>query len=166
MKKIETVIPKDQKFDAAICLGQVFSHLTTNKDLKTCFSGVCKMLRKNGVFVFSARNARKISEEYLNKLLLGHMVNEEKLQLLLLNYSTRHPRNRNVIIWRPIYLMKEKNRVDLQIKEHKLRWFHFSMLKKMLTENRFEIIATYSGPSREEFDENKHTDMWFVTTTK
>jgi ubiquinone/menaquinone biosynthesis C-methylase UbiE len=31
MKKLEKVIPKSQRFDAAICLGQVFSHLMTEQ---------------------------------------------------------------------------------------------------------------------------------------
>jgi len=94
------------------------------------------------------------------------MIMEEKLQLLLLFYNTRHPRNRNVIIWRPIYLMKESDKVDLQMREHKLRWFHFSRLKKMLIENGFKVTATYSGTTKGEFKEDKHAEMWFVTIAK
>lgn len=125
-----------------------------------------KILRRNGLLIFDARNARKIREEYLNKLFLDHIIMEEKLQLLLLGYNTRHSRNRNVIIWRPIYLMRENGKVDLQIREHKLRWFYFSRLKRMLTEKGFEVIATYSGTTKEEFKEDEHRTMWFVTTAK
>jgi 2-polyprenyl-3-methyl-5-hydroxy-6-metoxy-1,4-benzoquinol methylase len=166
MKKLEKVIPKGQRFDAAICLGQVFSHLMTDKDVQAFLNRLHEILKHNSLFVFSARNAKKINEEYLNKLRLDHMLNEEKLQLLVLTYNTRDSQNPNIIVWNPIYLMKQNNKVDLQIREHKLRWFEFSTLKKIMTENGFKIIATYSGPMKEKFKEDEHTDMWFVTTAK
>jgi 2-polyprenyl-3-methyl-5-hydroxy-6-metoxy-1,4-benzoquinol methylase len=166
MKKLEKVIPKGQRFDAAICLGQVFSHLMTDKDVQTFFSRLHKILKQNGLFVFSARNAKKINEEYLNKLRLDHMVNEGKLQLLVLAHNTRDSKNPKIIVWNPIYLLKENNKVDLQIREHKLRWFEFSTLKGIVKENGFEIIAVYSGRVKEKFKEDEHTDMLFVTTAK
>jgi ubiquinone/menaquinone biosynthesis C-methylase UbiE len=166
MRKLEKVVLKGQRFDAAICLGQVFSHLMTDKDVQAFFGRLHKILKQNGLFVFSARNAKKINEEYLNKLQLDHMLNEEKLQLVILAHNTRDSQNPNIILWNPIYLMKEKNKVDLQIREHKLRWFDFSKLKRIIKENGFEIIAAYSGPMKEKFKEDEHTDMWFVTTVK
>jgi ubiquinone/menaquinone biosynthesis C-methylase UbiE len=164
MKNIEKVILK--KFDAAICLGQAFSSLVTNKEIRIFFKELNKVLKRNGLFIFNARNAKKINEDYLNTIRLGHMLSEKKLQLLILECNTRHPKNRNVIVWRPIYLIKENDKVDLQLREHKLRWIYFSTLKKMLIESRFEIIATYSGVSGEKFCENEHTNMLFVTRTK
>jgi 2-polyprenyl-3-methyl-5-hydroxy-6-metoxy-1,4-benzoquinol methylase len=166
MKKLEKVISKRQRFDAAICLGQVFSHLMADKDVHALLNRLHKILRKNGLFVFSARNAKKINEEYLNRLLLDHMLNEKKLQLLILAQNTRDSQDPNIIVWNPIYLIKENNKVDLQIREHRLRWFEFSMLKRIVTENGFEIVATYSGSTKEKFNENEHTDIWFVTTAK
>jgi SAM-dependent methyltransferase len=166
MKKLEDTIPKGQRFDAAICLGQVFSHLMTDSDVHGFFKALRKILRKNGLFAFSARNAKRMSEEYLNKLLLNHMINEEKIQLLVLGYNSRDEQDPNILVWRPIYLLKENNKVDLQIREHKLRWFELSMLKKALMDNGFRTIRVYSGPNKEEFSEDKHTDMWFVTTAK
>ena len=166
MKKLEKVVPKGQRFDAAICLGQVFSHLMTNKDVQALLNELHKILKQNGLFVFSARNAKKINEECLNKLRLDHMINEEKLQLLVLTYNTRDLQDSNIIVWNPIYLIKQNSKVDLQIKEHKLRWFEFSTLKKIITENGFKIVAIYSGPMKEKFKEEEHTDMWFVTTIK
>jgi ubiquinone/menaquinone biosynthesis C-methylase UbiE len=164
MKKLEKVILKGQGFDAAICLGQVFSHFMTDKDLHAFLNRLHKILKQNGLFIFSARNAKKINEEYLNKLLLDHILNEEKLQLLMLAHNTRDSQNPNIIVWNPIYLIKQDSKVDLQIREHKLRWFEFSTLKKIMTENGFKIIATYSGPMKEKFNEDEHTDMWFLTT--
>jgi ubiquinone/menaquinone biosynthesis C-methylase UbiE len=166
MKKVDRVLPHDRKFDAAFCLGVAFSHLRTNKDVRTFLNGLRKTLRKGGLFVFDARNARKIGEEYLNKLLLEHIVTEDRLQLLFLGYNTRHPRSRSIIVWRPICLMNENGKVDLQIREHKLRWFRFSSLKKLLSENGFEAVGHYSGPTKEEFNEDNHSTMWFVTVTK
>jgi len=166
MKKLEKVIQKDQRFDAAICLGQVFYHLVTNKDVQAFLNRLHKILKQNGLFIFNARNAKKINEEYLNKLRLDHILNEEKLQLLMLAYNTRDLQDPNVMVWNPIYLIKENDKVDLQIREHRLRWFEFSTLKRIITENGFEIIATYSGPTKEKFNENEHTDMWFVTNAK
>ncbi len=166
MKNLGKAISKSEKFDAAICLGQVSSSLMTNRDVKAFFNGVHKILKKNGLLVFNARNAKKINEEYLNRLRLDHMVNEEKLQLLLLTYNTRDPQDPNIIVWRPIFLMKENNKVKLQIREHKLRWFEFSTLKKIITENHFETLATYSGPQKEKFDEDDHVNIWLVATAK
>jgi len=77
MEKLEKVVPKSQRFDAAICLGQVFYHLMTDKDVQAFLNGLHKIVKRNGLFVFSARNAKKINEEYLNKLRLDHMINEE-----------------------------------------------------------------------------------------
>jgi hypothetical protein len=62
--------------------------------------------------------------------------------------------------------MKENDKVDFQIREHKLRWIHFSTLKRMLTKDNFKIVSTYSGNAKEKFDEDKHANMWFVTTAK
>ena len=166
MKKLENIVPKSERFDAAICLGQAFSYLITNSDIHTFLYGLHKILKKNGLFIFNARNAKKINEEYLNKIRLEHMLVEEKLQLLVLAYNTRHSRNRNVIVWRPIYLMKENDKVDLQIREHKIRWIYFSMLKKMLIQSKFEILATYSGASGEKFNEDEHVNVWLVTRAK
>jgi 2-polyprenyl-3-methyl-5-hydroxy-6-metoxy-1,4-benzoquinol methylase len=166
MKKLEKVVPKGQRFDAAICLGQVFSHLMTNKDVRAFLNRLHKIMKQNGLFVFSARNAKKINEEYLNKLRLDHMINEEKLQLLVLTYNTRDLQDSNVIVWNPIYLIKQNSKVDLQIREHKLRWFEFSTLKKIITENGFKIVVVYSGLVKEKFKEDEHVDMWFVTTIK
>jgi len=166
MKKLEKVVPKGQRFDAAICLGQVFSHLMTNKDVQALLNRLHKILKQNGLFVFSARNAKKINEEYLNKLRLDHIINEEKLQLLILTYNIRDLQDSNIIVWNPIYLIKQNSKVDLQIREHKLRWFKFSTLKKIITEKGFKIVAIYSGPIKEKFKEEEHTDMWFVTTIK
>lgn len=166
MRKLNKVIQKDEKFDAAVCLGQTFSHLITNRDVRMFLNGLHNILRKRGLFVFNARNAKKISEEKLNKLILDHVIIEEKLQVLLLAYNSRSPRDRNVIIWRPIYLIKENDKVDLQIGEHKLRRFYFSLLKRMLIEEGFEVVATYSGNTKEEFREEEHETMWFVTTAR
>jgi len=43
--------------------------------------------------------------------------------------------------------------------------FEFLILKKVINENRFEIII-YLGPIKEKFMEEKHTDIWFVTIAK
>jgi ubiquinone/menaquinone biosynthesis C-methylase UbiE len=166
MRKLREIISKGNRFDAAICLGQAFSSLITNRDVDAFFSGLHKILRQNGLFVFGARNAKMINEDYLNRIRLDRTLVEKRLQLLVLVYNTRHSQNRNVIVWRPIFLMKENDKVDFQIREHKLRWIHFSVLKKMLTKNSFSIVSTYSGNTKEKFDEDEHANMWFVTTAK
>lgn len=165
MKKLEKAIPKGQKFDAAVCLGQTFYHLITNRDVQAFLSNLHKVMEKNGLFIFNARNATKIREDHLDRLLLDHMITEENLQLLLLFYNTRHPRNKDIMIWRPIYLIKEDGRVDFQIREHKLRWFQHSWLKRALNDYGFHVVATYSGPMKEKFTK-EDTEMWFVTTAK
>lgn len=166
MRKLVQVVPEDQKFDAAICLGQTFYHLITNRDMHAFLDGLHTILNRQGLFIFSARNAGKIREEYLDKLLLDHMILEKKLQLLLLFYNTRHPRNRNIMIWRPIYLIREGDKVDFQMREHKLRWHRLSHLKEVLTERGFEVVAIYSGTNKEVFREDEHVEMWLVTTAK
>jgi 2-polyprenyl-3-methyl-5-hydroxy-6-metoxy-1,4-benzoquinol methylase len=166
VQKLETVVPKGERFDAAICVGVVFSHFLTNKVVRGFFNSLHTVVRRNGLFIFDVRNAKKISEDYLNRLLLDHIITEDKLQLLLLTYNTRDLRNRNIIVWRPICLMNENGKVDLQIREHKLRWFQLSALKKLLIENQFELLAQYSGPTREEFKEDEHTTAWFIARAK
>jgi len=166
MKKLDRAISVGEKFDAAICLGTAFSHLLTNKNVQAFLRALHGMLRKKGLFIFDARNAKKISEDHLNKLLVHDALNEDKLQMLFLNYNIRDPRNRNVIIWKPIYLVNEDGKVDLQIREHKLRWFQSARLRKLLTDNRFRIIEQYSSPNKEAFNEDEHTTIWFVTVAK
>lgn len=91
-------------------------------------------------------------------------MNEERMQLAILAQNSRDANDPNVIVWRPIYLMNEDGKVDLQVREHRLRWFEFSTLKKLLTTNGSEIRAVYSGPSGEKFNEQAHPEMWFVAT--
>lgn len=162
MKALECVIPEGKRFDAAIALGQVSSHLCTNPEVQAFLKGIQAVLKKSGLFVFSARNATKINDEYLNKLLLDHIISEERLQLAILAQNSRDPMDPNTIIWRPIYLMKKNDRFDLQVREHRLRWFQYSELRRLLTENGFRIRAVHSGPSKEKFDELAHQEMWFV----
>lgn len=166
MRKLEKMFSRIERFDAAICLGNASSHLLTDRDVQSFLGTIHKMLRRNGLLVFDAKNAMKISEDYLNKLLVDDILNEEKLQLLLLNYNTRDARNRNIIVWKPIYLMNENGRVDLQIREHKLRWFELGKLTKLLTTNRFRIIKEYSSPAKEAFNEMEHATIWLVTRAK
>jgi len=164
MKKLGKL--EGQKFDAAICLGQVFSHLMTNKDLQSFLNGLRKLLRKNGLLVFSAKNAKKINDKYLNVLLLDHMISEEKLQAVIFSYNSRDLGDSNILVWRPIYVLKENEKMDLQIREHRLRWFEFRPLKEMIEKSGFDVIAVYSGPRKERFSENEHDDVWFITGVK
>lgn len=165
MKELRTFIPK-ARFDAAISLGQVSSHLCTDEEVQVFLDGLHHALKKDGLFVFSARNAMKISEEYLNKLMLDHTINEEKLQLAVLTHNNRDSQDPDTIVWKPIYLIKESGKVDLQIREHKLRWYRFSTLKRLLVTSGFEIEAVHSGPLKEKFNEDVHLEMWFVATAK
>jgi SAM-dependent methyltransferase len=166
MRRPDRAVPRDKKFDAAICLGIAFSHLLTNNDVQTFLRGLHKILRKDGLLVFDARNAKKIGEEYLNKLLVEHVITESRLQLLMLACNTRDPRNRNIIVWRPIYLMNENGKLDFQMRERKLRWFLSSTLKKLLAQNHFKLLRCYSGPFKERFDENENATMWLVSVAK
>ncbi|MBO3797472.1 MAG: hypothetical protein QXS04_02805 [Thermoproteota archaeon] len=95
----------------------------------------------------------------MGKLLLDHIIIEEKLQVVMLAYNTRWIRNRDVIVWRPIYLIKEDDRMDMQIREHKLRRFHFSELRRMLVEKGFRIKAVHSGVMKEEFRDDEHENI-------
>ncbi len=165
MKKLGNVVPKNG-FDAAIMLGHVAYHLNSAENAGSFLRELHKVLKKKGLFVFNARNAKQINEQYLNTLRLGHLVNENELQVAVLEYNTREPNDPHTIIWRPLILVKEGNNVDFQIREHKLHWFEFSKLSKFLTVNGFKIVSTYSGPSEETFDEDTHADMWFVTLAK
>lgn len=166
MKKLGKLVFKGQKFDAAICLGQVFSHLMTNKDLQSLLNGLHKSLEKGGFFIFSAKNAKKNSEKYLNVLRLDHMISEGKLQAVIFSYNSRDSQDPNILVWRPIYILKENGKMDLQIRERKLRWFEFYPLKAIIQKSGFDVIAVYSGPRKQKFRENEHDDMWFVTSVK
>jgi len=164
MKTLRAIIPKHMKFDAAISLGQVSSHLYSDHDVQVFLKSLLTILKEGGLFVFSARNAAKINNEYLNRLLLDHVLDEGKMQIVVLAQNCRDLKDPNTIVWRPIYLMKKSGKVDLQMREHRLRWFEFSTLKRLLIGNGFKIKAVYSGPSREKFDEQTHSEMWFIAT--
>jgi SAM-dependent methyltransferase len=165
MKKLNSIFPKE-RFDGAISLGHVAYHLNTNREAEAFFEAVHKILRANGLFIFNARNARKIDESRLNHLFLDHLVSDNEMQIVILGQNERDLKDLNTIIWRPIFLVKKNKRVDLQIREHKLHWFKFQELKKILQKYGFRLVSTYSGPLQEPFNEESHTDMWFVTTTK
>jgi len=166
MKMLGSAIPKGERFDAAISLGQVTAHLYTDRDVEAFLTGLAAILKKSGLLVLSAGNAAKINDEYLNKLLLDHIVNEEKMQLATFAQNSRDSRDPNSIIWRSIYLTKQDGQLDFQVREHRLRWFRFSVLKELLTKNGFEIEAVRPGSSNERFDEQEHTEMWFVATAR
>jgi hypothetical protein len=68
---------------------------------------------KRNIHIFNARNAKKIREEMLDKLFLDHILTEENFQAIILTYNSRDPENPNIIIWRPIYLIKENQKLDL-----------------------------------------------------
>jgi ubiquinone/menaquinone biosynthesis C-methylase UbiE len=165
MKKLASVFP-GRKFDAAILLGHIVYHLSTSREASVFFKGVRAVLRRNGLFVFNARNAKKIDEAYLNNLRLRHLVNDDEVQIVVLEHNTRDPNDPDTIVWRPIFLVKEKDRVDLQIREHRLHWFRFQELRRLLLRSGFNLVSTFSGPLGERFDEDLHADMWFVARTK
>jgi SAM-dependent methyltransferase len=166
MRDIGNSVPGLKGFDAAISLGHVFYHLYTDQQLKGFLAGLLSVLRKGGLFVFNARNVVRINEDFLNRLMLDHLVREDRLQVAVLTQNRRDADDPNIIVWRPMYLMNTGGRVDFQVREHRLRWFRFDLLKTALLESGFEIEAVYSGPSKERFDEGKHADMWFVVTVR
>jgi len=94
---------------------------------------------------------------------MRHLVSDEETQIVVLEHNVRDLKDPDTIVWRPIFLVKENDRVDLQIREHRLHWFRFQALEKLLLDSGFRLVSTYSGPSREMFNEDLHADMWFVT---
>ena len=165
MRNIASIFPEGN-FDGAYMLGNVAYHLNSDQDAKSFLKGVRKVLRAGGLFVFNARNARKIDESYLDDLLLDHIVNEKGLQIVVLGHNVRDARDPNTIIWRPIFLVKEGNKVDFQVREHRLHWFEFHKMQKLLFQAGFKLTSAYSGPSEETFDEILHSNMWFVVLSK
>lgn len=93
--------------------------------------------------MLSARNAAKINEEHLNRLLLDHMINEREIQIAAFAQNSRDSKDPNTIIWRPLYLIKQNGKVDFRVRENRLRWFQFSALKKLLMKNDFDIDACF-----------------------
>jgi hypothetical protein len=166
MKALGNVVPKGERFDAAISLGQVVSHLHTDREVIAFLTSVAAILRKSGLLVLSAMNAAKINDEYLNRLLLDHVINEERIQVVAFAQNIRDDKDANTIIWKPIYLIKQGGKVDFQVREHRLRWFEFSALKEILTKQGFKIEKVLSGPLSERFNEQLHTRMWFVATVQ
>ena len=112
------------------------------------------------------KKCEKISEDYLNKLLIEHTVNDGKLKDLVLAYNTRDNHNPNIIVWKAIYLTNINGKIDFQMRQHKLRWFESSVFKELLHKSGFNIEAIRSGPQKKRFNENIDTDMWLVATKK
>jgi hypothetical protein len=86
------------------------------------------------------------------------------MQLAVLAQNRRDTDDPNTIVWTPLYLMRTGDKVDFQVREHRLRWFDFKSLRNLVVKAGFEIEAVYSGPSKETFDEHVHPEMWFVAT--
>jgi len=166
MKDLKREFPKKEKFDAAICLGSVSFHLLTDDDVKRYLKGLHMLLRKGGLLVCNVRNARKINDAYLNKLNFERMEIEDKLQVLVLEYNARDKKDPNTIVWRPIFLVNDKGKIDFQMREHKLKWFLFSTWKKLLTSCGFKLTASYSGPTETRFNESEHENLWLVANTR
>jgi SAM-dependent methyltransferase len=164
MKDIETILSAPKRFDAAFSLGQVFHHFYTDSQVKDFLGRLLAVLRRRGPVVFNANNALKINDELLNRLVLDHVVLEERMHLAVLAQNRRDTDDPNTIVWTPIYLMRTGDKVDFQVREHRLRWFDFKSLRNLLVKAGFEIEAVYSGPSKETFDERVHPEMWFVAT--
>jgi len=157
---------QEERFDGAYMLGNVAYHLNSDEDARCVLKGIHKVLKASGVFVFNARNAKKMNESYLDNLLLDHIVNDQEVQIAVLGHNVRDTEDPNTMIWRPIFLVKENNKVDFQIREHRLRWFEFHEVEKLLLQTGFRLMSTYSGPSEETFDEILHANMWLVTLRK
>jgi SAM-dependent methyltransferase len=155
-----------ERFDAAILLGHVAYHLNTDKEAQAFLNGVKRVLKRKGLFIFNARNSQQINEAYLNNLRLRHWVRDGETQIVVLEHNLRDQSDPNTIVWRSIFLVKERDRVDFETREHRLRWFRFQEMSRLLKENGFRMVSTYSGPLGEKFRQDLHADMWFVTITR
>jgi len=164
MNDIEAILPAPKNFDAAFSLGQVLQHLYTDRQVKDFLGSLLTVLRKRGLLVFNVNNAAKINDQWLNRFVLDHLVHEEGMQVAVLAQNRRDIDDANTIIWTPLYLTRIDNKVDFQVREHRLRWFEFKPLEKLLMKMGFEIEAVYSGPLKERFEEHVHLQMWFVAT--
>jgi hypothetical protein len=77
-------------------LGHVAYHLNTNKDAQALLKGVHKVLKQDGLFVFNARNSRKINEKLLNCLRVRHLQGDDKTQIMVMEYNVRDSSDPNV----------------------------------------------------------------------
>lgn len=150
-------------FDAVICMGYSFAHLTDDKSLIETLDEVRSILKRGGVLIFCVRNAKYLRDDLIRQLRLDTVINEPDLQLALICYNSRDASNPDVLVWNSLWLINEQGRIDFQVRTHHLRWFRYDSLKTILEEHGFSILQTYGDTlGREQFDSSRHDTIYMV----
>jgi SAM-dependent methyltransferase len=150
-------------FDAVICMGYSFAHLVDDESLGETLMEVQKVLKPKGIFIFCVRNAKRLRDDLIRQLRMDTIVNEPGLQLALLCYNFRDNKNPDVLVWNALWLIKDRGKIDFQIRTHPLRWFRYDDSRATLETHRYSVIHTYGDTlGREEFDENTHDTMFMI----
>jgi len=152
-----------EEFDATICLGVTIAHMVTDRDMDMFFASIYNALRSEGIFIFNAKNAKRIDESLLNKLRPGEYVNVEDLRIMSLDFVSRDKENPNVLIWEPIWFIKEGSTVDFIRRKIKLRWFYKDEIMSFIKKHNFRVIEVLGDSlTGDTFDETIHSEMYFV----
>jgi len=149
-------------FDAIICMGYSFAHLTDDESLLQTLEEARSVLKKEGLLIFCVRNAKQLRDDLIRQLRLDTIVNEPDLQLALLCHNFRDHTNPDILIWNSIWLINEHGKIDFQVRTHPLRWFRYDDLKAMLESHGYSIICTYGDTSGQEFESNRHDTIFMI----
>ncbi len=159
MASIPNLFPRG--FDAAICMDGL-SSLVDDEAIMAALGGVNAGLRAQGLFVATARNIKRLGDDHLG-LTLGEHLEEDGLEILEIDHYARESPKTGVILWRPIWLIKQKGKASWQLQEHRLRWFRNDEVAHLLNRGGFEVLACYGDTEGKQlFLADKHERMMFV----
>jgi SAM-dependent methyltransferase len=145
-KSLKIARKNSEKFDAAIAMYWTLGPLLEDGEVVLTLSNVNSLLKKGGLFIFDVENADGIRREFLSKLYMDRQLKLPEGQVIRFNQSTLEMER--VLDWTAVYLFQLNGKIDVDIDHLKLRFFHFSELKKLLTECGFEVLRVLGGPGK------------------
>lgn len=133
-------LPKN--FDAAISLFHVISYLTKSEEIISCFNGVHKTLKADGVFIFDVWYTPAVycqkPETRIRK------VENDKIQVTRIAKSVVHEERNVVDVYFEIFVKdKESNTIEVFSETHPMRHFSTPEIRLMAELSGFDLIESH-----------------------
>lgn len=153
--------------DAVICMGNSIAHILDDRMLSKTLNEVRKVLKQDGLFIFSVKNAERLGDDRIRQPRIDALINETDLQLALLCYNFRDNNSADILIWNALWLIRDHGKIDFQVRTHPLRWFRYDDLKETLEAHNFLLLHTYGDTlGGEPFDRDKHDTIFMICQKK
>ncbi len=154
-------------FDAIVALHDALGFIIADNEVRAALRGAFMGLREGGLFVFSVRNSKRTTEEILDRIWMGEHVEEDGLEILELEQYSRGTAKPDIIVRRPLWLIKQKGKVGWLVQEQRMRWFRQDEMVNLLSSSGFEILACHGDTEgKQHFLPDKHDRMTFIARRK